>query len=322
MMRIKYCLNMVRRFNMAIESSLAQLITPTPIPHKSLKPTPFNGKEYFIIVELSAKEWIPYAIGYLGEARSWWRGTKRIIQNILWIDFKSIFLRQFTPWILFVTDLINTAQMDAGQWMYLFINGLERELSNHSVRQNRAGQMKSRPIGPLGATHSIWLPKIEPMEIDAIFTTLNAILRNNNRFRNNNNNNNNHNKGNSNNNNNRSFNAYTIFFNNNKNNNTRPFNIYTTSPITKTTTTTTISTCNKARTWIREGRHFTSTNPPRLDNFEQEYCMRLGLCLCCRQLGHLACSCPVFHLNVLETDTSKTHAPIPDLDPPQQSGKA
>jgi hypothetical protein len=55
----------------AIESSLAQLTTPAPIPHKPLKPTPFNGKvdaisslnfiesleEYFVIVELPAVKW-------------------------------------------------------------------------------------------------------------------------------------------------------------------------------------------------------------------------------------------------------------------------
>ncbi|KAG0378109.1 hypothetical protein BGX24_004741, partial [Mortierella sp. AD032] len=151
----------------AIESSLAQLTTPAPVPHKPLKPTPFNGKvdaisslnfiesleEYFVIVELPAAKWVPYAIGYLGGARSWWRGTKRTIQNTSWIDFKSIFLRQFTPadsinaarrrlhalrqgsgpvldYITTFNDLLRIIpEMDAGQRMYLFINGLERELS-------------------------------------------------------------------------------------------------------------------------------------------------------------------------------------------------
>ncbi|KAG0046209.1 hypothetical protein BGZ90_008240, partial [Linnemannia elongata] len=103
----------------AIESSLAQLTTPVPVPHKPLKPSPFNGKvnaisslnfiesleEYFLIVELPTIKWVPYAIGYLGEARSWWRGTKRTIQNTSWIDFKNIFLQQFTP-----ADSINAAR--------------------------------------------------------------------------------------------------------------------------------------------------------------------------------------------------------------------
>jgi hypothetical protein len=50
--------------------------------------------------------------------------------------------------------------------------------------------------------------------------------------------------------------------------------------------------------------------------------MRLGLCLRCRQPGHLARSCPVFHLNVLETSTTETHTLTSNLDNLPQSGKA
>jgi hypothetical protein len=102
-----------------ITSSLAQLSTPASNPYKSLKPTSFNGKvnaisflnfieslkEYFNIVELPAEKWVPYAIEYLSEACSWWHAIKRIIQNTSWIEFRYIFLQQFTP-----ADSVNTAR--------------------------------------------------------------------------------------------------------------------------------------------------------------------------------------------------------------------
>ncbi|KAG0276573.1 hypothetical protein BGZ96_003228 [Linnemannia gamsii] len=332
----------------AIESSLAQLITPAPVPHKPLKPSPFNGKvnaisslnfiesleEYFLIVELPTIKWVPYAIGYLGEARSWWRGTKRTIQNTSWIEFKETFLQQFTPadsinaarrrlhalkqsgpvldYITAFHDLLRIIpEMDAGQKMYLFINGLERELSKQ-VRLSRPADLDEAIVQATvlydilhqnePTTNHTTPSKPEPMDIDAIFTSLNAILRNNSNRDNNNN---------------RPFNTYaTPNYNNNinntNNNNRLPYYSNNNNNIN-----------NNRRPSQYQGNPF---NPPRLDNTERERCMRLGLCLRCRQSGHLARSCPVFRLNALEASTSEckpdTEALTSDLDNSQQSGKA
>jgi hypothetical protein len=325
----------------AITSSLAQLATPIPVPHKPQKPTSYNGKvdaisslnfiesleEYFQIVELPAEKWVPYAIGYLGEARAWWRGTKRNIHNTPWIDFRSIFLRQFTPadsvnaarrrlhalkqgsgpvldYITTFNDLLRIIpEMDGGHTMYMFINGLERELSKQ-VRLARPSDLEDAIMNATilydvlnqnePTINTTSTPKTEPMEIDTIYTALNAILRNNittsstNRYRNNNNRPFNNIRTNTNNNNNN---------NNNNNDNNRHYTPYTRSSTNP-------------------------PNPPRLDYIERERCMRLGLCLRCRQPGHLAHSCPIFRLNVMEVNTSETHTFNPDLAIGQQSGNA
>lgn len=320
----------------AITSSLAQLTTPAPVPHKPLKPSCYNGKvdaisslnfvesleEYFQIVELPSEKWVPYAIGYLGEARSWWRGTKRTILNTSWIDFKNAFLQQFTPadsinaarrrlhalkqgsgpvldYITTFNDLLRIIpEMDAGQKMYLFINGLEHELSKQ-VRLARPSDLDDAIVQATvlydilnqnePTNHTTSLPKLEPMDIDAIYMALNAILRNNN---------------------NRPFNTNT-YSNNYSNNNARPFSTHTS-----------FNNNNNKQPFNRNPPTPLSINPPRLTNAERERCMRLGLCRRCRQQGHIANKCPVFHVNVWETDTSETHVPTPDLDSIQQSGKA
>ncbi|KAG0275541.1 hypothetical protein BGZ97_010274, partial [Linnemannia gamsii] len=266
----------------AIESSLAQLTTPAPVPHKPLKPTPFNGKvdaisslnfiesleEYFVIVELPAVKWVPYAIGYLGGARSWWRGTKRTIQNTSWIDFKNIFLRQFTPadsvnaarrrlhalrqgsgpvldYITTFNDLLRIIpEMDAGQRMYLFINGLERELSKQ-VRLTRPTDLDDAIVQATvlydvlhqnePTNNSTLHSKPEPMEIDTIFTALNTLLRNN---------------------------------NNRNYNNTRPFNTYATSTYNNNNTRPPYYNNNNNNNNNNNRRP--SLNPPRLDNNERE----------------------------------------------------
>jgi hypothetical protein len=97
--------------------------------------------------------------------------------------------------------------MDAGQKMYLFINGLEHELSKQ-VRLSRPADLEDAIVQATvlydilnqnePTNNATILPKTEPMEVDTLFTALNAFLQNNNNIRNTNRNNNT-----------RSFNKYT-----------------------------------------------------------------------------------------------------------------
>ncbi|KAF9536729.1 hypothetical protein EC957_009868 [Mortierella hygrophila] len=110
-------------------------------------------EEYFTIVELPAQKWVPYAVGYLGEARGWWRSTKHHVDTTSWTDFKAMFLKQYTPpdsinaarrrlsslrqgsrpvldYITAFDDLLRLLpSLDPDQALYMFTAGLERELS-------------------------------------------------------------------------------------------------------------------------------------------------------------------------------------------------
>jgi len=339
--------------NAAIISSLAQLETPAPIPHKPLKPTCYNGKvdalsslnfiegleEYFTIVELPAQKWVPYAVGYLGEARGWWRSTKHHVDTTSWINFKAMFLKQYTPpdsinaarrrlsslrqgsrpvldYITAFDDLLRLLpSLDPDQASYMFTAGLERELSKQ-VRLSRPSTLEQaienatclydilnthEPQSLLSSSSSSSHP--EPMEVDAVTGYENKQTKNNswnnNNAWNNNNTWNNRNAWNNNSN------------NNNKNNNN-------TSRSNNNTNQRSTSTNNKNTS--NNNNHF--VNPPPLNQAWRARCQALGLCRRCRQPGHFAIDCPIYALNNFDTeiDPETTSTPPEIID--SSSGKA
>ena len=293
----------------AVNATLLKLDTTTPILHKPLKPTPYGGKvdaiaslnfienleEYFTIVKLPQEEWVPHAVGYLGEARGWWRASKQSVKTTAWATFRSTFLQQFTPadsvnaarhrlnhlqqghdpvldYITKFNDLLRLIpELDAGQARFIFIEGLEHELSKQ-VRLARPSTLQdaireatilydilhhNEPTSKPSSDTSNSGP--EPMDINGFFTKLNAFLTRNNKINNRN---------------------YRNFTNRQNPNNNRGTNVNRT------------------------------TNPPRLDNAERERCMRLGLCLRCRQHGHISRDCPTYSINALDIDPPHdTNAP-------------